>query len=111
MLDLKALARPFRYRVVPDAEGRPIIPGRLGQIEPHDGESLAVYSTRPRIFARLWALPGVRRWQTGAREMRALFPPERLVEVATEIRARRKRQLTSARKLGARTAYRATSAP
>ena len=112
MLDLKALARPFCYRVVHDAEGLPVIPGRLGQIELHDGQALAVYTTRPRVFAKLWAVPGVRRWQTGALEMRALFPPERLVEVATEVGARRKRRLTSevARNLGARTAFRATSA-
>jgi hypothetical protein len=112
MLDLTALARPFRYRVVRDAEGLPIIPGRLGQIEPHDGQSLAVYSTRPRVFAKLWAGPGVRRWQTGSREMRALFPPERLVEVATGIGARRKRRLTSeaARKRSGLPTVRGTSA-
>jgi hypothetical protein len=113
MLDLKALVRPFRYRVVPDAEGLPVVLGRLGQIEPHDAQSLAVHTMRPRVFAKLWAVPGVRRWQTGAFEMRALFPPERLVEVATEIGARRKRRLDpeDARNLGARTAYRGTSAP
>ena len=42
MLDLKTLARPFRYRVVHDTEGLPVIPGRLGQIESHDGQALAV---------------------------------------------------------------------
>ena len=79
MLDLTALAQPFRYRVVRDSEGRPVIPGRLGQIEPHDGQALAVYTNRPRVFGRLWAVPGMCRWQTGGQEMRALFPPERLV--------------------------------
>jgi hypothetical protein len=95
MLDLTALARPFRYRVVRDAEGLPVIQGRLGQIEPHDGQSLAVYSNRPRVFARLWAVPGVRRWQVGDQEARALVPAERLPEVAALIRARRRRRLTS----------------
>src|SRR4029453_11331746 len=33
---LTTLAAPFRYRVVVDAEGWPVIPGRLGQIELHD---------------------------------------------------------------------------
>ena len=70
--DLTALAQPFRYRVVRDAEELPVIPGRLGQIEPHDGQRLAVYTARPRIFARLWAIPGVRRWQVGDQEARAL---------------------------------------
>jgi hypothetical protein len=94
-LDLTALARPFRYRVVRDTEGLPVIPGRLGQIEVHDGQSLAVYTDRPRLFARLWAVPGVRRWQVGDREARALVRVERLPEVAALIQARRRRQLTS----------------
>jgi hypothetical protein len=99
--------------VVVDAEGWPVIPGRLGQIELHDGQALAVYSTRPRIFARLWAVPGVRRWQVGDQEARALVPVDALPQVAALIGARRRRQLSpeAARNLGARTAYRATSTP
>ena len=80
-LDLTTLAQPFRYRVVRDAEGRPVIPGRLGQIEPHDGRWLAVYTDHPRLFARLWAIPGVRRWQVGDQEARALVPADRFPEV------------------------------
>ena len=112
MLDLTTLARPFRYRIIRDAEGLPVIPGRLGQIEPHDGQALAVYTTRPRVFARLWAVPGVRRWQTGGQEMRALFPPERLGEVAAAIGARRRRLLTpeAARKRSGLPTVRGTSA-
>ena len=112
MLDLTALARPFRYRVVPDAEGLPVIPGRLGQIEPHDAQALAVYSARPRVFARLWAVPEVRPWQVGDQEMRALFPVAALPAVAGLIRARTRRTLSAetARQKGAGTAYRATSA-
>jgi hypothetical protein len=112
MLDLTALARPFRYRVLRDGDGLPIIPGRLGQIELHDGQALAVYTARPRVFARLWAVPGMRRWQTGDQEMRALFPPERLAEVAAEIGARRRRLLTpeAARKRSGLPTVRGTSA-
>jgi hypothetical protein len=95
-LDLKALAAPFRYRVRRDAEGWPVIPGRLGQIEPHDDQWLAVYSNRPRVFARLWCVPGVRRWQIGDQEVRALVPLEQLSEVAGLIQARRRRPATSA---------------
>ncbi len=87
---LRALARACRFRVLADAEGFPIIPGRLGQIEWHDGIDLAVYTDRPRLFAKLWAIPGVQRHQTGDREMRALFPPEALEQVAGAIRARRR---------------------
>jgi hypothetical protein len=111
-LDLTALARPFRYRVVSDPERRPVIPGRLGQIEQHDGQSLAVYTTRPRLFAHLWALPGVQRWQVGDQEVRGLVPSHALPAVARLIRVRRRRPATSTgplRKLPDPT-FRATSA-
>jgi hypothetical protein len=122
------LAVPYRLRVQADAEGFPVIPGRYGQIEWHcDGQdcaarfggfcslprqfALAVYTDRPRLFQKLWAIPGVKRHQTGDHEMRAVFPPEALEQVAGVIKARRKRTLSPevARKLGAKTAYRATS--
>jgi len=120
---LRTLTAASRLRVRPDTEGWPVIPGRLGQIEwycsgqdchgcPLPGEpALAVYTDRPRLFPKLWALPGVRRWQTGDREMRAVFPAEALESVAGVIRARRRRTLSPerARRLGAQTAYRATS--
>jgi hypothetical protein len=86
---LRNLARPLRLRVVADAEGYPAVPGRYGQIEWFDGQDLAVYSTHPRLFAKIWAIPSVRRHQTGDREMRAVFPPEALEQVAGVIRAKR----------------------
>lgn len=79
---LRALTRPFRFRVVADVEGFPVIPGRVGQVEYYDGVNLAIYTDRPRLFPKLWAIPGVRRWQTGDREMRALVPVEALEQVA-----------------------------
>src|SRR5262245_30418945 len=79
---LRALAPPSRYRVRQDVEGYGIIPGKLGRVEfhcdendchgcPEKGPFLGVYTDRPRLFAKLWAIPGVRQWQTGDREMRA----------------------------------------
>lgn len=105
---LRALAAPRRLRITADPEGWPIIPGRSGQIEFHDGVDLALYTDWPRLHAKRWAIPGVRRHQTGDQEMRALFPPEALDQVAVVIRARRRRTLApeAARRLGARTAYR-----
>ena len=97
---LRALAKPYRFRVQSDVEGYPIIAGRYGQIEWFDGRDLAVYTNRPRLFAKLWAIPGVRRHQTGDDEMRALFVPEALKEVARVIRARQKRTQISPRSLG-----------
>jgi hypothetical protein len=94
------LAAPFRYRGAQDAEGWPVIPGRYGRLEYHDETALAVYSTRPRVFARLWAVAGVRRWQVGDQEVRGLVrglvPFARLPDVATLIHVYRQRPATSA---------------
>ena len=117
----RALAKPYRLRVQVDAEGFPFIPGRYGQIEWHcDGVNcwscalpgqlaLAVYSDRPR----LWAIPGVRRHQTGDTEMRAVLPPDALEQVALVIKARRRRSLspTEARRRGFKPTHGATSEP
>ena len=91
-----ALAGPLWLRVTKDSQGFPIIPGRYGRIEWFDGRDLAVYCDRLRLFAKLWAIPGVRRHQTGDHEMRATFPPEALEQVAGVIRARRQRPAASA---------------
>src|SRR5207249_3811429 len=108
---LRKVAKPYRLRVQADPEGFPIIPGRHGQIEWYcDGVNcsscllpgqfaLAVYTDRPRLFAKLWAIPGVKRHQTGDTEMRAVFPAEAVEQVATVIRARRKRTQTSPKSL------------
>ena len=85
----RVLAGPLRLRVTMDAEGFPLIPGRYGRIEWFDGRELSVYCARPRLFAKIWAIPGVRRHQTGDHEMRAIFPPEALEQVASVIRAKR----------------------
>jgi hypothetical protein len=101
-MTLRTLATPARWRLTRDAEGAWLIPGFNGQIEAHcqgsgctacpgPGPWLAAWTARPRIFAKLWALPGVVRWQTGDEEIRVLFPPARLPDVARVLRARRKR--------------------
>src|SRR5947209_9317813 len=112
----RELAKRYRFQVQADAEGFPVIPGSYGQIEWYcDGHdcaarfggfcqlprqfALAVYTDRPRLFEKLWAIPGVRRHQTGDHEMRAVFPPEALEQVARVIRARQKRTQTSPRSL------------
>jgi hypothetical protein len=88
---LRQLAAPFRYRVAADAEGYPIIPGRLGQIEWYHAENthLAAYTAgRLDRLGRLLSLPGIIRHQVGDTEVRVLFPVERLAEVARVIQAR-----------------------
>jgi hypothetical protein len=125
---LRELAKLNRFRLQADAVGFPVIPGKYGQIEWYcDGKdcaarfggfcalprqlALAVHTNRPRLFEKLWAIPGVKRHQTGEQEMRAVFPPEALEQVAAVIKARRRRTLSpqAARRLGAGTAYRAGS--
>ena len=54
-----------------------------------DGERLAVDTTRPGLFAKVWVIPGVRRHQTGDTEMRAVFPVGAIKQVATVIGAKR----------------------
>ena len=122
---LRALAKPHRLRVQVDAEGFPLIPGRYGRIEwlcdgvdcwscPLPGQlALAVYSDRPRLFGKLWAIPGVMRHQTGDTEMRAVFPPDALEQVALVIKARRRRSLSpaEARRRGFKPTHGATSEP
>src|SRR5438552_15550761 len=71
---LRELAKPYRLRIQLDIEGFPVISGRYGQIEWFDGEDVAVYSNRPRLFARLCACPGIRRHQTGDTEIGAACP-------------------------------------
>jgi hypothetical protein len=97
--------------VTKDLEGFPVIPGRYGSIEWFDGRDLAVYSDHPRLFAKIWAIPGVRWHQTGDDEMRAIFAPEALEQVASVIHARRRRWLApeTARRRSGLTTVRATS--
>ena len=66
---LAALAAPHRHRVILDAEGWPIIPGRYGRLEWHDGRVLAVYTDRPRLFARLWTVSGRAAGRSGTRKL------------------------------------------
>src|SRR5687768_7461731 len=110
MAEFKALATPLRLRVQLDAQGFPFVPGRIGRIEWPGAPLLAVYSDHPRIFPKRLAVPGVKRHQIGDDEIRVLFPPEILAEVASVIRTRKRRTLTpeDARQTGLRTAHRAT---
>ena len=124
-LQLGGLASPHRFRVVADPEGFPIIPGRYGQIECYRCDGVPVpgrvhcqassswRSTPivPASFEKLWAIPGVKRYQTGAAEMRAVFPPEALEQVAAAIKARHRRALSTdeARRRGFKRTPRATS--
>jgi hypothetical protein len=106
---LETLIRPVlggRVRLVPDAEGVPIVPGRMGRIEylgvrtgaDRDGtrypERLHVFTDRGRIITKLLAMPGVHRGQMGDSEARLWFAPDdasALAAVARIIRPRTRR--------------------
>src|SRR3990167_8515482 len=106
---LEALIRPVlgdRVRLIPDAEGFPIVPGAMGRLEylgmrygpDRDGtvytERLHVFTDRSRIIPKLLAVPGVHRGQMGDDEARLWFAPddvEALRAVARIIRPRVRR--------------------
>jgi hypothetical protein len=91
---IRSLAEPHRFRVKPDVEGWPIIPGRLGQIEWFDHGTIAVYSDHPAMFRKILEIPGVRRHQAGGKELRILAAPTLLPSLAGLIGARRRKVLT-----------------
>jgi len=64
-----------------------------------------------RLFGKLWAVPGVRRHQTGDTEIRAVVAPEAMEQVVRVIKARRRRSLSpeEARRRGFKPTHRATS--
>jgi hypothetical protein len=67
-----------------------------------------------RLLTKLLTIPGVRRHQRGDAEYRLLFVPEALDQVAGMIRAQKKRPSLDpeeARRLGSKTAFKATSGP
>jgi hypothetical protein len=109
--EFRELAAPLGLRVTHDEEGFPIIPGRFGCIEWTGGSPLAVYSDRPRVFAKLFAVDGIARHQIGDTEIRLLFPPDILPRVARLIRAHRKSgfDAATARQVGLKTAFKAPS--
>lgn len=106
---LRTWAAPLRLRVMRDTEDFPMIPGRHGRIEWTGGPLLALYSDHPRVFAKLLAVVGIKRHQVGDTEIRLLFAPEMLGQIAGLIHAHHKPGLSSvvARQVGLRTAFKA----
>jgi len=94
---IRRLAAPHRFRVIANAEGYPVIRGKLGDVEWYhaEGTSLAAYTAgRTDRLGRLLSLPGITRQQVGDTEIRVLFPVALLPQVADVLRARRRRQLS-----------------
>jgi len=101
----RSVVAPLRLRVVADAEGFPIAPGRYGQVEWHAEGVVAIYSQTVRMLAKLLGIPGIRRHQTGDREFRLLLAVEKgrenppLGAVARLLRVRTRHALSERQKL------------
>src|SRR5437660_4658784 len=97
---LRAVVAPLRLRIVADAEGFPITPGRYGQVEWHAEGVVAIYSQTVRMLAKLLAVPGIRCHQTGDRAFRLLLAVENghenvsLAAIARLLRVRTRRTLS-----------------
>ena len=73
----RGLVAPLRLRVALDPEGFPVAPGRLGQLEWHTQDVVAIYSQSMRMQSKLLQIPGIQRHQMGDREFRLLLPVEK----------------------------------
>jgi hypothetical protein len=86
------------------------IPGqRVGKqssfVSVHGPETLAVWSDRRNVVHALEALAKAEGWrihQRGDHEIRILFPPDRLPEIASIIRARKVPRMTEEQKAAAK---------
>ena len=91
---LRALARPFRYRVILNSDGEAILPGIHGQVEWYafKGETLAAHTEKVHTLKKLKNLSWASSHQIGDTEGSFLFPAERLEEMGTLLKLRRKRK-------------------
>jgi hypothetical protein len=84
-------AAALGYRVIADAEGWPISPGKYGRLEHLGAGQLAAFTDRRLIRSKLLAAPGATRHQLGDTELRVLLSPPAVPAVARLLRCRRKR--------------------
>jgi hypothetical protein len=97
-VDTDRETRLWCYRIPGKAAGKPP-DQKTSFISVHGPETLAAWSDRPRIVRRLAALPFAHTHQRGDREIRVLFPVDRLDEVCAVIQAKRRRQVSEAERL------------
>jgi hypothetical protein len=89
--------RPWMYCIAGQSVG-----SRGSFISVHSENLLAVWSNRRSIVHALEALPGCKVHQRCDDEIRILFTPDRLEEIASIIRARRVPQFTAEQRCAAR---------
>jgi hypothetical protein len=84
-------AAALGYRVIADAEGWAVSPGKYGLLEHLGAGQLAAFTERRLIRSKLLAVPGATRHQVGDTELRVLLSPQAVPAVATLLRCHRKR--------------------
>lgn len=87
------MVEPLRLRVTADVEGWPMVRGRYGRLEYHDGVVVSVFTDHRLIRSRLLELPGSRRAQEGDDELRVVVPVSSLAAAGKSILASRRRTL------------------
>ncbi len=91
---LRALARPFRYRVILNSDGEAILPGVHGQVEWYafKVQMMVAHTEKKHTLNKLKNLSWISSHQIGDTEGSFLFPAERLEEMGTLLKIRRKRK-------------------
>jgi len=94
---LKALAKPFRYRVLLNQDEEAVMPGAHSQIEWYsfNGKTLIAFTWKRRMLRKLLNLPWAVPHQVGDEEGSLTFPSERLGEIGALLRLKRHRNPNS----------------
>jgi hypothetical protein len=103
--DLKSAADAGGYRTIYDPTSRiePSrreraclirIPAAYGWIGVHSETELLAYSRTNRLLARFRQIPGAKHFKLGDKEFSVVFSPAALTEVATILRAQKRRTLS-----------------
>ena len=91
---LEELAAPSRFKTgLREDDQEPVIHGHGGVVEWHslDGKTLAAFTTKPSIMKTLLGLPWAKQHQRGDKELRVVFPVERLLDMEPVLRLKKKR--------------------
>jgi len=90
---LRALAVPYRFRVILNQDEEAIMPGKYGQIEwvSFDAKTLVAFTWKRRMLSKLLSLPWTVPHQVGDGEGSVTFPSTRLGEMGALLKLKRRR--------------------
>ena len=91
---LRALAVPYRFRVILNQDEEAVMPGKFGQIEWYsfNGKTLTAFTWKRRMLHKLLSLPWTVPHQVGAGEGSVTFPSERLGEIGILLKVKRRKK-------------------